>query len=144
MLKFLKPSAKKLFLAFALFLVVLYFFFPAKVNVICKTYGECPPVNRFIRITTDNPRYISANYQYIILEFILAYLVSAFSVEEYIHLRRLSKEKQLKNWKRQWKQKLIEKNNPMYQDLSDDWDEPGDSGSSPEWQVIINPVILNL
>ena len=29
------------------------------------------------------------------------------------------REKRLKSWKREWKNKLIEKNNPFYQDISD-------------------------
>ena len=29
------------------------------------------------------------------------------------------REKQLKNWKREWKNELIEKNNPGWQDISD-------------------------
>lgn len=40
------------------------------------------------------------------------------------------REKQLKNWKRDWKLSLIKKQNPQLRDLSADWF--GDSGSSPE------------
>ena len=39
------------------------------------------------------------------------------------------REKQLKNWKREWKNSLIEKSNPYWKDLSEEW---LDSGSSPE------------
>ena len=42
----------------------------------------------------------------------------------------INRESQLKNWKRQWKIALIEKNNPGWKDLSADWGM--DSGSSPE------------
>ncbi|HCP08706.1 MAG TPA: hypothetical protein DIT25_02835 [Candidatus Moranbacteria bacterium] len=41
----------------------------------------------------------------------------------------IAREKQLKNWKRDWKIELINKNNPTWRDLSF---ELLDSGSSPE------------
>jgi putative endonuclease len=47
----------------------------------------------------------------------------------------LAREKQLKNWKRQWKIELIEKDNPEWRDLYDEMigtAEVVDSGSSPE------------
>ena len=34
----------------------------------------------------------------------------------------IEREKQLKNWHRQWKINLIESKNPSWQDLSGDWD----------------------
>ncbi|MDR2547557.1 MAG: GIY-YIG nuclease family protein [Lachnospiraceae bacterium] len=42
----------------------------------------------------------------------------------------IEREKQLKNWKREWKNELIEKQNPMWEDLSIGWE--GDCGSSPQ------------
>ncbi len=42
----------------------------------------------------------------------------------------ISREKQLKNWKREWKLELIEKNNPGWEDLTQGLFL--DSGSSPE------------
>lgn len=44
----------------------------------------------------------------------------------------IAREKQLKNWKRQWKVGLIQRENPEYIDLAYDWFKLGDSGSSPE------------
>ena len=43
----------------------------------------------------------------------------------------ISREKQLKNWQRDWKNQLIEKDNPDWKDLSDGWYDPGDTGSGP-------------
>jgi len=49
----------------------------------------------------------------------------------------IAREKQLKNWKRQWKIELIEKDNPTWRDLAEDFGfEPlikkkVDPGSSP-------------
>jgi len=34
----------------------------------------------------------------------------------------ISREKQLKNWRKSWKLNLIRKENPMFLDLSDQWD----------------------
>lgn len=45
----------------------------------------------------------------------LVYYELAENIEDAI-----KREKQLKNWKRQWKIDLITKNNPGYKDLSDD------------------------
>ncbi|MCX6713188.1 MAG: GIY-YIG nuclease family protein [Candidatus Vogelbacteria bacterium] len=42
----------------------------------------------------------------------------------------IEREKNLKNWKRAWKIELIEKENPLWRDLSDDF--LVDSGSRPE------------
>src|SRR5947209_14867792 len=49
----------------------------------------------------------------------------------------IAREKQLKNWKREWKLALIEAMNPLWRDLAEDFGfEPllkkVDSGSSPE------------
>ena len=37
----------------------------------------------------------------------------------------IAREKQLKNWKRAWKDELIAKNNPEWMDLSAEWDYSG-------------------
>jgi len=37
----------------------------------------------------------------------------------------IAREKQLKNWKRAWKEEMIEKENPSWSDLSNAWDYSG-------------------
>ena len=50
--------------------------------------------------------------------------------EDYSDVRNaIAREKQLKNWKREWKIKLIRKDNPDLSDLSEAWIEK-DTGSS--------------
>lgn len=52
--------------------------------------------------------------------------------EEYRYIEdAIRREKQIKNWKRQWKEELIKKNNPLWKDLSSGC-YGRDSGSSPE------------
>lgn len=42
--------------------------------------------------------------------------------EKYHHINdAIEREKQLKNWKRIWKNELIEKDNPEWKDLSEGW-----------------------
>jgi len=43
----------------------------------------------------------------------------------------IQREKQIKNWKRQWKEELIFKSNPLWKDLSQGWYDR-DSESSSE------------
>ena len=39
----------------------------------------------------------------------------------------IAREKRLKNWRRQWKAKLIESINPQWEDLSAEWDSESSS-----------------
>ncbi len=42
--------------------------------------------------------------------------------EEFTYVKdAIAREKQLKNWKRDWKINLIEEDNPNWDDLSEDW-----------------------
>jgi len=44
-----------------------------------------------------------------------------FETYQYIN-DAIKREKNMKKWKRQWKIKLIETDNPYWEDLSKDWD----------------------
>ncbi len=44
----------------------------------------------------------------------------AYSQKADCFMRAITREKQLKKWKREWKIELIEKNNPMWKDLYDE------------------------
>ena len=44
----------------------------------------------------------------------------------------IAREKQLKNWKREWKDALIEQQNPQWIDLSIEYGIKTDCGSSPQ------------
>ncbi|QSE97727.1 GIY-YIG nuclease family protein [Fulvivirga lutea] len=53
---------------------------------------------------------------------------SKYNVDKLVHFEEfnqvndaIAREKQLKNWKRIWKNELIEKENPKWKDLSEDW-----------------------
>ena len=47
-------------------------------------------------------------------------------MEEFNDIKEaIAREKQLKNWKRVWKDALIAKENPSWRDLSADWDYSG-------------------
>lgn len=53
---------------------------------------------------------------------------SKYSVEKLVYYEStedsesaIAREKQLKNWTRQWKLDLIEKENPQWKDLSESW-----------------------
>ena len=50
----------------------------------------------------------------------LAYYTQIYDVREAIKY-----EKRLKRWRRQWKIELIEKHNPAWRDLSEDFLDPG-------------------
>lgn len=54
--------------------------------------------------------------------------------EEFNYINEaIAREKQLKNWKREWKNTLVNKTNPAWADLSVEWEDArtGDGGSSP-------------
>lgn len=51
------------------------------------------------------------------------YLCDLLYFEEYDQIEAaIQREKRLKKWNRKWKEELIIKSNPQWQDLSADWD----------------------
>jgi len=45
-------------------------------------------------------------------------------------IEAFAREKQLKNWHREWKINLIKGMNPSFNDLAEEWYEPGDAETS--------------
>jgi len=79
--EFFKPDMSKIILTLVMIIITIIFWFLAKVNVLCKMGVPCPPVNHFIRISEiSGPRFISANYIYLILELLISYLISCFII----------------------------------------------------------------
>jgi putative endonuclease len=85
----------------------------------------------YIGVTSNLPKRIHEHKNKLVDGFTKKYNVNKlvyFEQTEDVN-SALTREKQLKNWKRDWKIELIVKNNPMWKDLSC---ELLDSGSSPE------------
>jgi putative endonuclease len=73
----------------------------------------------YIGITSDLTRRIWEHKQHVILGFTSKYKVDKLVYfEEYQSVEEaIKQEKRLKEWKRKWKIELIEKKNPMWNDL---------------------------
>ena len=73
-------SLRNLALTGIIFLILIIFLFPVKLNVECKAGGECPTENRFIGFMniSDEPLYVSTNYLYLGAELIVSYLLSYY------------------------------------------------------------------
>ena len=70
---------------FLILIVILTFFFPVKMNNLCKPNSPCPQSNTFIKITElKNPTLIGINYFYLVIEVIIAYILAAIIVHSYI------------------------------------------------------------
>jgi len=74
----------------------------------------------YIGVTNDIERRVSEHKAGLVPGFTEKYGVSRLVyVEEYSGIRdALAREKQLKNWRREWKIALIEKNNPEWRDIA--------------------------
>lgn len=75
----------------------------------------------YIGVTTDLPRRMFEHKQGLLDGFSKTYGVSRLVyAEEHIRIdEAITREKQLKNWKRVWKIDLIEASNPDWQDLDE-------------------------
>lgn len=77
----------------------------------------------YIGITNNLIRRIYEHRHFLVLGFTSRYQLNKIVYfEEYINaLEAIRREKQLKNWHRQWKINLIKKSNPEFEDLSLSW-----------------------
>lgn len=87
---FFKPIIGKVILTIVIFILLIIFLLPAKLNVLCKTGVPCPPVNHFIKITevSNNPYFVSLNYLYLLIELIISYLISCIIITGYSKLTK--------------------------------------------------------
>ncbi|MGV8142291.1 MAG: hypothetical protein ACP5NS_01495 [Candidatus Pacearchaeota archaeon] len=78
-MKFLAVSYSKIFFAVPILAVIIFFFFPIKVNAICDSGETCPPINTFIKITEigQTPTTWNVNFLFIVLEIFIAYFLAA-------------------------------------------------------------------
>jgi len=76
----------------------------------------------YVGITGDLSKRISIHQRDIVKGFTKKYTVHdlVYFEEHDNAIAAIAREKQLKNWRRQWKVDLIEKNNPNWNDLSED------------------------
>jgi putative endonuclease len=77
----------------------------------------------YVGVTNQLERRLSEHRQGIASEFTKKYNVNQlvyYEVFSEVNLA-ITREKQLKGWNREWKNKLIETNNPDWKDLSKDW-----------------------
>ena len=77
----------------------------------------------YIGMTNDLTRRVSEHKQKVVKGFTAKYNCNKLVwFEEHSDSdEALTREKQLKNWKRDWKNQLIEKENPDWRDLSEEW-----------------------
>lgn len=77
----------------------------------------------YIGITNNLIRRIYEHRHFLVLGFTNRYQLNKIVYfEEYTNaLEAIRREKQLKNWHRQWKINLIKKSNPEFKDLSLSW-----------------------
>ena len=76
--EFFKPTKYKIYLTIIIFILIVIFLFPAKINVYCKVGLPCPPINvvNTIYQIINEPTFVSINYSYILLELVMSYLLA--------------------------------------------------------------------
>lgn len=77
----------------------------------------------YIGVTSNLQKRISEHKKKLNPGFTFRYNINALIYyEEYQYINdAIAKEKQLKGWRREWKEVLVSKMNPHWQDLSFDW-----------------------
>ena len=80
----------------------------------------------YIGLTNNLERRIYEHKNNLIKGFTQNYHIHSLVYYEYFYNINdaINREKQLKKWNRSWKLKLIEKENPLWQDLSNNWFNP--------------------
>lgn len=80
--KVFKPDMKKITITAILFVVMIAFLLPVKMNVLCKPGSPCPPVNAVITFPemSANPRFLEINYLFVGAELIIAYVLASLGV----------------------------------------------------------------
>ena len=74
-------NKQRLILTLTIFIVLVIFFLPVKMNNLCKPNSPCPPSNTFIKITElKNPTLIGINYLYLIIKIIISYLLASIII----------------------------------------------------------------
>ena len=88
--EFFKIDLRKILLALIIFGIIVVFFLPAKVNVLCKPGAPCNPINDFISISeiSTNPRFVTINYVYLTIELLVSYLISCSFIVTYNKLKK--------------------------------------------------------
>ncbi|TSA33713.1 MAG: GIY-YIG nuclease family protein [Porphyromonadaceae bacterium] len=76
----------------------------------------------YVGVTNDIVRRVNEHREHLIQGFTSKYNVSKLVYYESFDFidEAIKREKQLKEWKREWKENLIKRNNPEWKDLSED------------------------
>lgn len=86
---FFKLSPQKIFLSALILLLVVMFFLPVTMNVLCSLNSPCPPMQFFVKITeVSSARFGSINYIYLLLEALVSYLLACGLITIYHHFKK--------------------------------------------------------
>ncbi len=77
---FFKPAKENIIISIIIFILMIIFFLPAKVTIICKNDAFCSsPDDMFVQIY-KNYNIEGVNYLYILSELLIAYIISCIIV----------------------------------------------------------------
>jgi hypothetical protein len=86
---FFKPNPQKIFLSGLILLLVVLFFLPVTMNVLCSLNSPCPPMQFFIKINeVSSPRFVSINYFYLLIEALISYTLTCSLIAIYHHFKK--------------------------------------------------------